>query len=187
MFASLALCSVRLASRAGDCVRASGRHSGRSRQRALTVRFFYRATVQQQDSDKCYNKAPSMRNSSVVSARKSCELVLLVCYITLATFFGPVFFTAEQQEKHQRSQPDRQRCASALPNRPASDRCQRDARRAAHKNVLYLKLLLEPAQAPRFDTRAGRQQRHPKEKHQAHERRASFSIQRQSLSRVRRL
>ena len=120
--------------------------------------------------------------------RKAKQLVLLVSlhYASLQ-FFG--FGAYELVEP---LQPTRQHASAPLPpldaladqflqskdaqlrqHKPASRRRRRD-QQASH--VFHPQLLLVAAQAPRFDTRAGRQQGHPKKEYQAHERRASTGV-----------
>ena len=131
--------------------------------------------------------------------RKAKQLVLLVSlhYASLQ------FFAAAQGELVEPLQPTRQHTSAPLPpldaladqflqskdaqlrqHKSASRRRRRD-QQANH--VLHPELLLEPAQAPRFDTGAGRQQRNPKKKYQAHERYSAVSVQRQSCFSVGRL
>ena len=120
--------------------------------------------------------------------RKAKQLVLLVSlhYASLQ------FFAAAQGELVEPLQPTRQHALAPLPplTRSADQFLQsKDAQLRQHKSasrrrrrdqpashVLYPELLLEPAQAPRVDISKGRQQRHPEEKYQAHERRAFTSV-----------
>ena len=132
--------------------------------------------------------------------RKAKQLVLLVSlhYASLQ-FFG--FGAYELVEP---LQPTRQHTSAPLPPldaladqflhtkdaQPHASTNQTTGRRhrdqPAH-HVFHPQLLLEPAQAPRFNSSAGRQQGHPKEKYQAHERYSAPGLQRQGCFSVGRL
>ena len=125
-----------------------------------------------------------------VGARK-CRLkraVLLVSYITLAcNFLGSALFTSlESAPQPHAARLSPAATAGRLPTNSCKHKDTEDAstnqtadaaaatKQASH--VLHPELLLVAAQAPRFNTGAGRQQGHPKKEYQAHERRPSTCI-----------